>query len=565
MSGWKKFKKYVIADLSEGPNSDQTFSLGHWNTENKGEPSQPSSQDEHVEMPQAQPWSSDKKAPLLSLVMKENIDWLSKQFSYPQSSGLIFHPVAIGSQATEGMVIFMESQVDAKLLYETVIHPLLRANLSMDRPLEIETLRNEVLTNCKQNATSSLEHIVQDILKGSAIVMVNGLDQAVIVDVKDGNERGLESPKTENVILGSQVGFTENIQTNLSLIKRRLQSPDLMVESGVVGTISRTSISIVYLQSIANTALVNEVRRRIANIKMDYIGDSGMLEQLIEDRPNSIYPGMLSTERPDRAASQIVDGYVCILVDNSPFALIVPSQFPLFLQTAEDNNLRWQYSSFLRIIRLVGFFLSLYLPALFVAIANFHQEMIPTTLVLAIASTRESIPLPVAAEAFLLEAMFELIREAGVRIPSVIGPTIGIVGALILGQAAVQANIVSPIMVIITAATALASYTIPNYNMQFATRILRFVYLACASFMGLIGILLLSMILWTDWIATNRFGVPSLAPISPKHPGDNSLLRNPWHHQTRRPASLRPQKKNKMGEPEAITPSSPSGEEGGPS
>jgi spore germination protein KA len=328
------------------------------------------------------------------------------------------------------MVIFMESQVDAKLFYETVIHPLLRANLSMDRPLEIETLRNEVLTNCKQNATSSLEHIVQDILKGSAIVMVNGLDQAVIVDVKDGNERSLESPKTENVILGSQVGFTENIQTNLSLIKRRLQTPDLMVESGVVGTISRTSISIVYLQSIANTALVNEVRRRIANIKMDYIGDSGMLEQLIEDRPNSIYPGMLSTERPDRAASQIVDGYVCILVDNSPFALIVPSQFPLFLQTAEDSNLRWQYSSFLRIIRVVGFFLSLYLPALFVAIANFHQEMIPTTLVLAIASTRESIPLPVAAEAFLLEAMFELIREAGVRIPSVIGPTIGIVGAL---------------------------------------------------------------------------------------------------------------------------------------
>lgn len=546
MNGWSKFKKYVIADISQDTHSRDSFSLGHWEVEESTNNSNQSEKETQVNLPQAMPVEDDNNLFNMSCDMEVNMDWLRAEFSYPQNTGLIIRSIVLGPNLTKGTVVYLDGQVDPRLLYETVINPLLTAKFSEELPFSSDMFRDEILRNGQISSTSSLEDVVKEILNGSAVLMVDGLDEAVTINVKGREERGLESPKTENVILGSQVGFTENLQTNLSLIRRRLNTPDLMVETGVVGTISRTEISVIYLKSIANQELVNEVRRRIAAIKIDYIGDSGMIEQLIDDRPNSIYPGLLSTERPDRAATQIVDGYVCIMVNNSPFALIVPSQFPLFLQTAEDSYLRWQYSSFLRIIRTVGFFLSMYLPALFVAVANYHQEMIPTTLILAIASTRESVPVPVAAEAFLLESMFELIREAGVRIPSVIGPTIGIVGALILGQAAVQANIVSPIMVIVTAATALASYTIPNYNMQFTTRILRFVFLACASFMGLIGIVLLSMILWTDWIASNHFGVPSFAPITPHHPGENSLLRGPMYKQKKRPISVRPRKRLKQ-------------------
>ncbi|MEX3619488.1 spore germination protein [Paenibacillus glucanolyticus] len=452
------------------------------------------------------------------------------------------------------MIVHLESQVDSQHLNQFVIHPLINAKLTEDQPLSVDTLKTHIVTDCHLTSTSYFGEIVHEILNSSAAIIIDGLDTAILADVKGGEKRGLESPKTENVVRGPQVGFTEDMQTNLSLLRGRLSTSDLIVESGVVGTVSQTAVSIVYLKSITNAELVNEVRRRIAAVRIDYIGDSGMLEQLIEDKPYSIYPGMLSTERPDHTAAQIADGYVAILVNNSPFALIVPTQFPLFLQTAEDRYLRWQYSSFLRIIRAIGFLMSLYLPAVYVAIANFHHEMIPTTLVLAIAGTRESIPLPVAAEAFLLESMFELIREAGVRIPSVIGPTIGIVGALILGQAAVQANIVSPIMVIVTAATALASYTIPNYNMQFTTRILRFVYLAFASFMGLIGIVLLSIILWTSWMSVNRFGVPSLAPLTPHPKNENTLLRGPLQKPLARPFSVRPQRSKKK----------PDGQDGAP-
>jgi spore germination protein KA len=371
---------------------------------------------------------------------------------------------------------------------------------------------------------------------------VEGLNQAVLVEVQGWEKRAIDKPNTEIVVRGSNEGFTEDLQTNLSLIRRRLRTSDLMIEMGNVGNISRTDIAVVYLKSIANEDLVAEVRKRIADIQFDYIGDSGTIEQFIEDRSNTLYPTVMSTERPDRVAALVTDGYISILVDNSPFALIVPAQFPLFLQTAEDAYLRWEYSTFLRVIRVIGFALSMYLPAIYVAIANFHQEMIPTSLMLAIAGTRESVPIPVAAEAFMLESMFELIREAGVRIPSVIGPTIGIVGALILGQAAVQANIVSPIVVIITSTTALASYSIPNYNMQFSTRILRFIYLLAGSVLGLVGIVLLSIIFWSFRAASNSFGVPILSPITPYRRSSDNIVRQSVSKQKYRPLSIRPKK-----------------------
>ncbi|WP_424767748.1 spore germination protein [Paenibacillus sp. sgz302251] len=543
MKGWNKLKKYVMADLSQDTIS---FSLGHWETDVHSGTSEQKTESKHTNMPQVAPLLGDCGSTRMAVRINENVDWLKQQFSYPQNSDLVFRPFAVGRDSTQGMVVYLENQIDWQHLNETVIKPLISTNHSQELPVDVHTMKFLILTNCHITSTTVLGDIVQNILAGSAAIIVDGLDTAVIADVSGGEKRSLESPKTESVIRGQQVGFTEDLPTNLSMIRRRLKTPDLIIESGNVGKISRTRISIVYLKSITNVEIVEEVRRRISSIQVDYIGDSGMVEQMIEDSPNSIYPGLLATERPDRLAALVADGYVGILVDNSPYALIAPTNFPLFLQTSEDAYLRWQFGSFLRIIRLIGFVFSLYLPAVYIALANYHQEMIPTALILAIANTRETVPLPVAAEAFLLESMFELIREAGVRIPSVIGPTIGIVGALILGQAAVQANIVSPIVVIITSVTALASYTIPNYSMQFSTRILRFVFLGCASFLGLIGVILMSIMLWLNWMSKNRFGVPALAPISPRRPSNDTILRGSMQQQTMRAISARPRQSTKI-------------------
>ncbi|WP_282941456.1 spore germination protein [Paenibacillus sp. RC67] len=543
MVRWKKMKKYFIADLEADPNR---FSLGHWGDQNQSEEVTPlgSSEAKTTSMPQLDDLVKDYG--LLSTQLSVNMEWFKQHFSYPQNHGLIVRQFLIGHSTLLGAAIYLEGQVDWEHLNRTTLLPLMTMHLPEDTWMNAETIMGEIITECQVSSTDLLRTIVNDILKGSAAIFVDGMDEAVIVQVQGWEKKAIDAPRTETVVRGSNEGFTEDIETNVSMIRRRLRTPDLMVEWGRVGTISRTEIAMIYLKSIANEEIVSETRKRIAAIQYDYIGDSGMIEQFIEDHPNAIYPNVLGTERPDRVAAHISEGYVGIIVDNSPFALIVPAHFPLFLQTAEDANLRWPYSTFLRIIRTIGFFISLYLPAIYVGVANFHQEMIPTPLIVAIAGTRETVPIPVAAEAFMLESMFELIREAGVRIPSVIGPTIGIVGALILGQAAVQANIVSPIVVIITATTALASYTIPNYNMQFAARILRFVYLLAASFLGLVGVVLLSMMLLSFRVGSSSFGVPILAPITPHRQSNDTMVRGALRNQRLRPFSIRPKIINKI-------------------
>ncbi|TCP53406.1 spore germination protein KA [Tumebacillus sp. BK434] len=535
MSGWQKLKKYILADSSAKQNS---FSLGHW----EGEQTQ--QQPEQRSLPTTESLIEDYGD--LSAQLDTNLHWFKRHFSYPQSSGLIIRPLTIGQTAVRGAAIYLTNQIKEGHFERAVLQPLMTMQFASDEQPNAEKIINEVITDAQVATDSKFGQIVHGILTGSAAVLIDGMSTAILADVKGWEKRGISKPNTELVVRGSNEGFTDDIQTNLSMIRRRIRTPGLMVERGIVGSISRTEVAVVYIKTIANDELVAEVHKRIAAIKFDFIGDSGTIEQWIEDRPNSIYPSILSTERPDRVAAHISEGYVCILVDNSPFGLIVPGHFPLFLQTAEDSYLRWTYSSFLRIVRLAGFFLALYLPALYVAIANFHQEMIPTTLLLAIAETREAVPIPVAAETFMLESMFELIREAGVRIPSVIGPTIGIVGALILGQAAVQANIVSPIVVIITATTALASYTIPNYNMQFATRILRFAYLLAGSFLGLLGIVSLSLMLWMMRASENTFGVPGLSPIAPFRKSKDRTLRSPIRSQNERQQAIRPKLSRKI-------------------
>lgn len=341
--------------------------------------------------------------------------------------------------------------------------------------------------NTVENHTK-FDDIVADINSGSCALFIDTLDICFSIEVKGFERRGLTSPNNEIIVRGPQVGFTENLRTNTSLLRRYINNENLIIESINVGKLSKTSCAICYLKNVANTDLVSEVRYRLNNLGVDYLISSGQLEQLIQDSDLCSLPQMVSTERPDRAANLLYQGRVCIIVNGSPYVLIAPGILSDFLESPEDLNLKHQYSNFARVLRIVSAVIALLLPGVYIAITNFHQELIPTELLYAIISSREFVPFPILFEILVMEFSFELIREASLRVPSPIGPTIGIVGALILGQAAVEANIVSPILIIIVALTGICSFAVPDFSLSFHFRIMRFIYILLGAMAGFLGI-----------------------------------------------------------------------------
>ncbi|WHT49177.1 spore germination protein [Sporosarcina thermotolerans] len=314
---------------------------------------------------------------------------------------------------------------------------------------------------------------------------------------------------------------------NQSLIRKQIKDSRLLCELMMVGNNSIQEVSIMYIKGVADEELLNEVKKKIEGIESDLIQNLPILEQYVESRAYSLVPSTLLTERPDRACSFLLDGHIVLLMNNSPFALVVPVTFWSLFHTIEDQYLRWAYANFIRIISLISIFIALYTPATYLAISTFHVEMLPPDLLFAIAATREVVPIPVLWEIILLEIVFEILREAGIRIPSVIGPTIGIVGALILGQAAVQANLVSPILVIIVAITGLSSFVIQDLNLGFMIRILRFAFIFIANFMGFFGIFLATACLFAYMVSLKSFNVPFFAPFAPYFQSSKGLIFRP--------------------------------------
>ena len=352
----------------------------------------------------------------------------------------------------------------------------------------IEYISNCLLPQNTVNKLNKFDDIVSEVNSGSCALFIDTLDICFSIEVKGYERRSLASPNNEIIVRGPQVGFTENLRTNTSLLRRYINNENLIIESINVGKLSKTSCAVCYLKNIANTDLVSEVRYRLNNLRIDYLISSGQLEQLIQDSDLCSLPQIVSTERPDRAANLLYQGRVCIIVNGSPYVLIAPGILSDFIESPEDLNLKHQYSNFARFLRIVASVICLLLPGIYIAITNFHQELIPTELLYAIISSREFVPFPILFEILVMEFSFELIREASLRVPSPIGPTIGIVGALILGQAAVEANIVSPILIIIVALTGICSFAVPDFSLSFHFRIMRFIYVLLGAMAGFLGI-----------------------------------------------------------------------------
>lgn len=403
-----------------------------------------------------------------------------------------------------------------------------------------------------QNSLKKVEtfsEIIASVNMGNTALFVDTLDIVFNIDLKGFEHRTISSPSNEIVIRGSQESFVEVIRTNTSLLRRIINNQHLIIEETDVGNITKTRVAICYMKNITNNDLVAEVKYRINNLDIDYITSSGQLEKLIQDNPSVAFPQILSTERPDKAANSLLEGRVVVLVNGSPYALIMPGILLDFLSSPEDVNLKFQYSDLLRFIRIVGFLITLLLPGLYIAITAFHEELIPTELLFAMASARENVPFPIIVELIIMEFSFELIREAGLRVPSPIGPTIGIVGALILGEAAVSANIVSPILIIVVALTAICSFSIPDYSLSFTLRIYRFVYIVLGYLAGFLGIALGIFIHLIILSGLKSFGVPylskSLSPIADAR--TPRYFPAPGFKQERRPNFLNTKREYKQG------------------
>ncbi|KUO66727.1 MAG: spore gernimation protein GerA [Gracilibacter sp. BRH_c7a] len=448
---------------------------------------------------------------------------LEQQFHLPVNKDLIIRDFSIGNKQP-GFIAYLDGMADKVIINDYILRPLFNeTNNEMSKNQRLGPLEDIILTN----DTKSLKKVsttVTEILKGNTALYIDGLDHFITCESIGYDKRGIEPPKTEGIVKGPQEGFSENLRTNISLIRRIVRNKDLITEFHEIGEKSNTTCAIVYLDGVVNPAVVKEVQRRLKNVKTDFLVSSGMLEQLIEDNPYSIVPTILSTERPDRTASHLIEGRAVIIVDGSPFSMIVPVSMHALMHSPEDAALKWQYATSLRFIRFVAVLAAAMLPALYIALTTFHREMIPTDLLIAIAKAKENVPFPTLVEILLMELGFELIREAGLRVPGIIGNTLGIIGALILGEAAVSANIVSPILIIIVAVTGLSSFAIPNYNLAFGVRITRFYFIGAGTLLGFYGISLALVAYVLMLVNLKSFGVPFISIISPRTKGSKDII-----------------------------------------
>ncbi|AGL02715.1 spore germination protein [Desulfoscipio gibsoniae] len=506
--------------------------------------------------------------------LEKNRQTLAKIFRVPQNKDAVFRTLTIGtSPPVKALLVFIDGITNSQVQNMAILQPLMLLSGIFDRrdsggqasdnaamsgqggpggqndshPYDacckdlFDRVKEALVPNNQVSIAHTFARVVEDVLNGNSALLIDGYNQALLLETKGWHYRNVSTPQVEAVIRGPQEAFTEQIRVNTSLVRKIIHRPSLVTEFIKVGNSAPMQCAVMYLDDLANPDLVQEVKRRLESVHGDFMHETGLLEQMIEDSPWQMVPQVLSTERPDRVAASLLEGQVAILLDGNPFVMVVPCTFFSLMQAPEDAYVRWPLGSFMRVIRYAGLFLALLLPANYVAIIAYHQEFIPTDLLLAITGSREKVPFPSIVEVLVMELSFELIREAGIRIPGTVGTTLGIVGALILGQAAVAANIVSPILIIVVAVTALGSFAIPNYSFSLTIRTLRFIYIILAATFGIFGIMVGFYVHVGAMATLKSFGVPFLAPVAPvTRKGADYFLRGPEWRQESRPDYLDP-------------------------
>ncbi|MBJ6360314.1 spore germination protein [Paenibacillus sp. GCM10012307] len=469
-----------------------------------------------------------KERPSLD-VLKKNIET-----ELGNTSDIRTRECTVGEQMIPAVLVWIDGMVNSIDLNSNVLSPIISKSVELDMSPEnkqaLKLLSHSILTATETTAVTTPAQATSLMVEGWTIILIEGHNAMVAVNTLGFETRSIDEPSSANVIRGPRDGFVESIAMNISLIRRRVRSKQIRVESQTLGSISHTKIALLYVEDRVDRKVLEEVRKRVSKIDIDAVLESHYIEEMIKDSPWSLFPTVYSTERPDDVAGLILDGQVAILVDGTPFVLVLPCTLFHLLKTTEDLYLAYPVATFVRWIRFVGFLLTLLLPATYVGILIFHPEMVPPQLLSSILSARDGVPFPILLEALLMELTFEGLREASVRMPRSVGSAISIVGALVIGESAVQAGIISSPSVIIVAGTAISSFTIPSNSLSGSIRILKFVMLIFASILGLYGIIIGLFIVGIHLSAIKSVGMPYLAPFAPfkKDEAIRSFIRLPW-------------------------------------
>ena len=507
--------------------------------------------------------------------ISENLKYVKIKYNTLINSDIIVREFILNARDKQykSFLLYIDGMVDSQILNDFVLEPLMlrnRNNLFNDaqnRVISKSDTNNvtikkvkkfnlaDYIENCliPQNSLkqqNSFDDIFAGINSGNCALFVDTLSVGFDIDVKGFKQRSISQPENEIVIKGPHEAFVENLRTNTSLLRRFTNNENLTIENIKVGKITKTNCAVCYIQNITNDDLVAEAKYRLNNLEIDSLLSAGELEQLLTDNNVLEIPKILVSERPDNAVKALLQGRVVIIVNGSPYALILPAVLIDFLSSPEDTNLKTKFGNFLKIIRIISAFFALLLPGLYIAITNFHREIIPTELLYSILSSMQSVPFPIILEVLIMEISFEIIREAGLRVPSPIGPTLGIVGALVLGQAAVSAGIVSPILIIIVAITGISSFAIPDFSFSFHLRYFRFGFILLGFLAGFLGIGIGIFIYLAELCDLETFGVSYTAPYAPFIDSKNNGFMLPpiWKREYRATylASKREKKQNKI-------------------
>ncbi|MFZ5592092.1 MAG: spore germination protein [Bacillota bacterium] len=465
-----------------------------------------------------------------------NIETLQQAFS--NAPDFVLREIPINGQCYNKLAIaYLDGLVDLDVVNRDILAPLVLAGEKAVLCLE----QNPAVNTAKMKKSRQMQDVLVAILTGLAVLFVDGLKYAYIFDVITYPARPVGQPITESTIRGPQEGFTEVLRINITQIRRRLKDPDLKINIYKIGQRTQTDVALFYMRDLTPPSYLQEIENRLQKVQIDGVLDTGYLEQMIADHPNAIFPQALTVERPDRVVANLLEGRAAIMVDGSPFAVIMPVTFWQLFQSPDDYYQRWIMSSFIRLLRFLAVLVALLLPATYISVVYYHYELIPQGLIIAIAQDRSRLPYGPLVEVLFMELTLEVLRETGLRIPGTLGPTISIVGGLVIGDAAVKANLVSPIMVIVVALTALASLTIPSFDTAYGIRLLRFVFSIMASVLGGFGMAVGVYMLAINLAAMRSLGVPFWAPVMPLLYRDlrDTFIRAPWRLLSRRPSFVR--------------------------
>ena len=493
-----------------------------------------------VPMPSTQTERESTQAHTAVSGLHANLDALCHMLHAPANADVSIRRFHAGGR--DAAVISMEGMASRDVVSDFILRPLLLDETLKTLPSDrlARHISRETLPTLSLTGEEDLREVYRLIVNGYCALLVDQCPLALCADVRLYEKRDITTPQIENVILGPHEGFTETLRTNITQVRRLIRSGQLITEFFEVGAKAPTAVALIYLAGITNPGLIEEGRRRLRSVNYDFVPGSGYLQHLIEDSPSAMVPQMVQTERPDRTAFFLMEGHIAILCDNSPFALCAPSTLWHLMHTPDDTFMRWPSGTFIRLLRFGGLFFATLLPALYLATLLFHSEILPMELLGSIATANAQVPFPMLIEVLLMELSFDLIHEAGTRVPGTLGSALGIIGAIILGQAAVAANIVSPILIIIVAVTGLGNFSIPDYSLGVALRLLRLALILSAAFLGFFGICAAMFLLLGFASSLHSFGVPWLSPFAPKSTANADLFgRGPLWNMRRRPAFLR--------------------------